>query len=516
MAILIVVLVLLVFCIARPLASYLYDAKNFWKYPNLNFLSGFTSLSYVWEHRRSFRTRRLYDLHQKHPIIRLGPNALSFADVRAIKDIYGHGTPCLKDDVYALTAGSHSHLLNVVDREDHARKRRMLSNAFATRNLEQWEFKITDKVERLLKQLDQRCTSPLSPDMLVNPDDLTVKFRFWSNLFTVDAIADIALSKRLGLLDLGSDDVAVDGFNGYSQSIKYLESLHRGNRVSSRIIGAKEWFQFLRVLSTTLSPYLRSQWEHGRKFGRIVSALAGQRLQLQEKGNTPSDFLACLIEDKKGNARSLDRGEIDAEASIFLDAGSDTTAIALTDAMYYLIKSPQSLKKLREEVAGALFEKDVAPYSKVKNLPYLKACLDESLRLGLERKTPPEGMQILGESIPGNVTVSVPTYVAHRDPDIFPAPEVFRPERRLEDEEKVKQMRAVFIPFSTGARACIGRNITFIEQQILVATLVPRYDFALPSEDWKLDWEEAFNLWPAQMPLKIWRRDEKVALKIAL
>ncbi|KAJ5527795.1 benzoate 4-monooxygenase cytochrome P450 [Penicillium frequentans] len=491
MTILILVIVLFVFCIVRPLTTYLYDAKDFRKYPNLNFLSGFTSLSYVWEHRRSFRTRRLYDLHQKHAIIRLGPNTLSFADVGAIKDIYGHGSPCLKDNVYALTAGSHSHLLNVVDREDHARKRRMLSNAFATRNLEQWEFKITDKVERLLKQFDQRCTSPLSLDMLVNPDDLTVNFRFWSNLFTVDAIADIALSKKLGLLDLGSDEIAVDGFNGSSQPIKYLESLHRGNRVSSRIIGATEWFHFLRVFSTMLSPYLRSQWEHGRKFGRIVTTLAGQRLQLQEKGNMSSDFLACLIEDKEGNARSLDRGEIDAETSIFLDAGSDTTAMALTNVMYYLIKSPQSLKKLREEVAGALFEKDVAPYS----------------------KTPPEGMQILGESIPGNVTVSVPTYVAHRDPDIFPAPEVFRPERWLEDEEKVKQMRAVFIPFSTGARACIGRNITFIEQQILVATLVNRYDFALPSEDWKLDWEEAFNLWPAQMPLKIWRRNENIDLR---
>lgn len=194
-----------------------------------------------------------------------------------------------------------------------------------------------------------------------------------------------------------------------------------------------------------------------------------------------------------------------------MDAGSDTTAIALTNVMYYLIKSPQSLKKLRDEVASALSEKEVAPYAKVKNLPYLKACLDESLRLsppvsrGLERKTPPEGMQILGENIPGNVTVSVPTYVAHRDPDIFPEPEVFRPERWFGDEEKLKHMRAVFIPFSTGPRACIGRNITFIEQQILVATLVHRYDFALPSEDWKLDWEEAFNLWPAQMPLKIWR-----------
>lgn len=197
-----------------------------------------------------------------------------------------------------------------------------------------------------------------------------------------------------------------------------------------------------------------------------------------------------------------------------MDAGSDTTAIALTNVLYYLIKSPQSLQKLRTEVANINFKNGISPYAEVKNLPYLKACLDESLRLsppvsrGLERKTPPEGMQILGENIPGNVTVSVPTYAAHRDPKTFADPEIFRPERWFEDDERVKQMRAVFIPFSTGSRACIGRNITFIEQQILVATLVHRYDFALPSKDWMLEWEEAFNLWPSQMPLKIWRRDQ--------
>ncbi|KAK9857733.1 hypothetical protein MYU51_019929 [Penicillium brevicompactum] len=482
---------------AKPLAIYFYDAKGFRKYHNLNFLSGITSLSYVWEHRRSFRTRRLYDLHQKHAVIRLGPRALSFADVRAIKDIYGHGTPCRKDDVYALTAGSHSHMLNVVDRDDHARKRRMLSNAFATRNLEQWEFKIVDKVERLLMQFDRRCTSPSLTSSHIDSEDLTVDFRFWSNLFTIDAIADIALSIKLGQLDSASDEVLA---YGSSRPIKYITSLHRGNRFSSRIIGATDWFHVLRYMSTAVSPYLRSQWKHAQRFGEIVRTLASRRLQLQESSGISSDLLACLIEDKKGNARDLDRGEIDAETSIFLDAGSDTTAIALTNVLYYLPHQEPAIFANAQDG--------------VRNLPYLKACLDESLRLsppvsrGLERKTPPEGMRILGENIPGNVTVSVPTYAAHRDPETFADPEIFRPERWFEDDERVKQMRAVFIPFSTGSRACIGRNITFIEQQILVATLVHRYDFALPSKDWMLEWEEAFNLWPAQMPLKIWRRDQ--------
>lgn len=196
-----------------------------------------------------------------------------------------------------------------------------------------------------------------------------------------------------------------------------------------------------------------------------------------------------------------------------MDAGSDTTAIALTHVLYYLIKNPRSLAILREEVAEVMSEEAIAPYAKVKNLPYLKACLDESLRLsppvsrGLERRTPPGGMQIAGETIPGDVAVSVPTYVVHRDPTIFSEPNEYRPERWFEDGERAKQMRDAFIPFSTGARGCIGRNISMIEQQILVATLVHRYEFALPSDDWELEWEEAFLLWPAKMPLKIWRRE---------
>jgi len=199
-----------------------------------------------------------------------------------------------------------------------------------------------------------------------------------------------------------------------------------------------------------------------------------------------------------------------------VDAGSDTTAIALTHILYYLIKNPCCLTKLRKEVASAISEGTIPPYAGVKSLPYLKACINESLRLsppvsrGVERRTPSGGMQIAGETIPGDVAVSVPTYVVQRDTTVFPEPDEYRPERWLEGGEKAKQMRDAFIPFSTGARGCIGRNLSMMEQQIVVATLVHRYDFALPSDDWELEWEEAFLLWPAKMPLKIWRRDVSV------
>ncbi|RAK95353.1 cytochrome P450 [Aspergillus ibericus CBS 121593] len=511
MTISLILAALFAYLCVRPILSYLYDAKGLRRYPNVNFLAGFTSLAYVWERRRSFRTRHLYLHHQRHPILRLGPNTLSFADPGAIKDIYGHGTPCRKDDIYTLTVGSHAHILNVLDRDDHARKRRMLSHAFATRNLEHWEFKISDKINKLIAQLDRRCTLPLSVGKQVRASDLTVNFRLWSNLFTIDALADIALSEQLGMLDSGTDTIQVDGRDG---NLSYIDSLRGGNNVLSHFVGATEWFSLFKTVSGFFSPRSRKQWEHGRNFGRIASALADKRLQRHDRGDRLSDLFACLIEDKAGEARCLDRGEIEAETNLLLDAGSDTTAIALTHALYHLLKNPHCLAKLRAEVNEALSGDTIASYAKVKHLPYLKACLEESLRLlppvsrGLERRTPPEGMQILGQMIPGDVAVSVPTYIVHRDPSLFPDPNVYRPERWLENGEQAKQMREAFIPFSSGARGCIGRNITMMEQQIFIATLVHRYNFALPSPDWTLDWQEAFLLWPSQMPLKIWSIDD--------
>lgn len=70
-------------------------------------------------------TRPIYleNLHRKHPVLRTGPNSLSYGDVRAIKSMNGHNAPCTKDGAYVTTAGSHYHLANVTDKHDHTRKR---------------------------------------------------------------------------------------------------------------------------------------------------------------------------------------------------------------------------------------------------------------------------------------------------------------------------------------------------------------------------------------------------------
>ncbi|KAK7715681.1 hypothetical protein SLS63_011357 [Diaporthe eres] len=468
---------------------------------NQNKFSGITSLGYIYERCRGIRSRNLHLVHQQHSIVRIGPNSLSFSSPDAIRSIYGHATPCIKGDMYDLTRGGHASLLDAVDKSEHARKRRLLSNAFATRNLQHWEFKIADKVRRLLDQFDAACGEC---------GEGRIDFRRWTNLFTVDAIADIAASYRTGCLDQGDDSITFPSADGDNTTCQYIESLHAPRRLNSIVVWGGSWFPHLRR-ALKLLPEMRSQWKKGLLFDALASHLINQRVQRQVAGEELDDLVGSLLRDKQGLPRSFDIGEVTAEMILFMDAGSDTTAIALTHVMYYLLRNPKALSRLRQEIDQAVADDVIiAPDAAVRNLPYLRACLDESLRLsppvafGLNRKTPEAGMYIDGHWIAGGTTVAVPAYTAHRNPDIFDEPEEFRPERWLGDG--AKRAQASFIPFSTGGRGCIGRNISYMEQSILVATLVRRYDFELPSPDWQLQWEEAFNLWPGPMPLSIRRR----------
>lgn len=184
--------------------------------------------------------------------------------------------------------------------------------------------------------------------------------------------------------------------------------------------------------------------------------------------------------------------------------------------LYCLAKHPEQLARLRDELSTNVPEPGkTSTYAPVRSLPYLRACLDESLRLrpplsaGAQRMTPPEGMSIAGLWIDGGINVSVAPHVLHRDKSIFGHdPEEYRPERWIDcGDETKKIMQRHFLTFNAGARVCLGKNITYMEQMMLVAAVVMRYDFTLPSDDWQIEWDEYFNLWPKRLPLSFRLRE---------
>ncbi|KAF4785598.1 cytochrome P450 oxidoreductase [Colletotrichum scovillei] len=501
------------YLVIRPIILYFYDPKGLRKYPNYSPLSPLTDLRHCYLSAQGFRSKELYETH-KHtgfPILRTGPNALSFGDTRAIKDIYGHSTKCVKDNNYVVLSGTHRHLFDVVDKPEHARKRKLLSAAFAIKNLEKWEYKVAYTAERLFKAFDGKCTDPLK-STIPCPADLTIDFNHWINLWTIEAINYITLSTQMDLLDTGTDVVTAEKRDGTTYKARYRHSMNQGAIAQAAFVWDYDLWPWVEWLSKTIPSRWKKMWKDFEPWDDCYYHAAAERLRRYQSGEQLDDFFTCMMEDKTGSPNNLDWGEIVAEVGAIINAGSDTTAIALTHILEILIKHPNHMKKLREEIDSVLDSDEViAPYDKVKDLPFLRACIDEALRIipptsaPLPRRTPPEGARILDEWIPGDTSVSMTIYGAHRDPKIFPDPEVFKPERWLDPEER-KRMEPYFIPFSTGARGCIGRNISYLEQIMVLASLVHRYEFALPSPDFVLQRHEAFNIICGALPVKIWRR----------
>ncbi|KAK3076034.1 hypothetical protein LTR53_000079 [Teratosphaeriaceae sp. CCFEE 6253] len=493
-------------------SDYFIDPKKLRRFAPLAPLCAFSDVGYMLHNATAskIRTEALHEAHKHHEVIRLGPNRLSFSSVGAIKDIYGTGTSCIKGDAPYRTAGGTPNILTVIDKTWHSTKRKRLSAAFSTKQLLAWEAKVADKVERLLAQFDVRATALASSSARISFDANTVNFYAWSKLFTFEAIGDIALGHQFGFLEAGTDNILVASNNGNRQVVKAGECLYAVNRCLEPIIWSASWHSTLKHLTKVLPRY-SGWWKHAMSWPRIVRHLVRERIQKEKRGEKIDDIFASLLNGSDGKPLGLDEDEILAETSHLLDAGLATTAVALTQVMHCLAKQPTALKKLRAEVDGAVEDTSSGPmYSQVRSLPYLRACLDEAMRLrpaltaGQQRETPPEGMTIAGEWVPGGVFVSVPAYVAHRDPVVFPEPEEFRPERWLGESGKLSQRYS--LTFSQGGRVCIGKNITYIEQTMLVAAMVRRYNFVLPYEPWEVEWEEYFNLYPKSLPLRLSRR----------
>lgn len=150
-------------------------------------------------------------------------------------------------------------------------------------------------------------------------------------------------------------------------------------------------------------------------------------------------------------------------------AGSDTTAISLRATFYYLMKNPEIMKQVQQEIdqaaaAGRLSHP--VQYAEASKLPLLCACIKEALRLfpsvqlSMPRHVPKGGLEIAGTYIPEGWRVGMNGAVIHYDKTIFGEDaDQYRPARWL--EEGAAHMDKYMLHFGAGTRTCIGKNVRF-------------------------------------------------------
>jgi cytochrome P450 len=185
-------------------------------------------------------------------------------------------------------------------------------------------------------------------------------------------------------------------------------------------------------------------------------------------------FLDLLIDMAEKNQLTFQ--DICDEVNTFMFEGHDTTATGMNWALYLLGCDQDIQAKVHQELDSVFGDdsRDVT-FDDLRNLPYLECCLKEALRLfpsvPMFARTLAEDATIAGYTVPSETQVIIIPYLVHRDPKHWPEPEVFNPDRFL-PESSVGRHPYAYLPFSAGARNCIGQRFALMEEKTTMAWIL--------------------------------------------
>uniref|UniRef100_A0A131Y021 Putative p450 n=1 Tax=Ixodes ricinus TaxID=34613 RepID=A0A131Y021_IXORI len=188
-------------------------------------------------------------------------------------------------------------------------------------------------------------------------------------------------------------------------------------------------------------------------------------------------FIDILIQQSMESDAHLTDDDIREEVDTFMFEGHDTTQMAISWCLYLLGLYPKVQAKVHEELDEVLqkdLEKDVT-MDDLKQLKYLDCVVKECQRLypsvPFIGRTVTKEITLGGNVIPEGTNVGMIIFALHRDPDVFPKPEEFDPDRFLPENSGSRHPFA-FIPFSAGSRNCIGQRFALMEVKIVLAHIL--------------------------------------------
>ncbi|XP_043065323.1 LOW QUALITY PROTEIN: probable cytochrome P450 4d21 [Drosophila ficusphila] len=187
-------------------------------------------------------------------------------------------------------------------------------------------------------------------------------------------------------------------------------------------------------------------------------------------------LLQATIDDKP-----LSDVDIREEVDTFVFAGTDTTTSAVSHALHVISRYPKVQDLIYKELIDVLGQDPNAPVtqSQLLSLKYLDCVIKEAMRLHppvpLIGRHIPKDLQIGEKTIPGDTDIMLVSYFVFRDPEYFPDPLTFKPERWL-NEEKVTHPKIAYIPYSAGPKNCIGQKYAILQMKTLISKVIRHYE----------------------------------------
>ncbi|CAD7060089.1 unnamed protein product [Tilletia caries] len=434
-------------------------------------LAKFSNLWLILTAKGGQRSLQVHELHKKHgKFVRLAPNHISIADPDALHPSIVAFQPFVRKDLQLL--------------------------------LDRW---------------DSLCVKAAG-----NEGPRGLKGYAWfdalmeTNYWAFDTIGDLAFGTPFGMLESGEDRVPIEYEDSRgNKRVEYgsaIQIINERGEVSATLGVAPPWMRaFLLKL-----PWFARRMRSVKALTGIALARVNDRLQ---NGSGRDDLLAKLQSGTDELGEPMSKWELTAEALTQLIAGSDTTSNSSCAILHHLCSHTDVLARLRSELDEAAKKdgwEDVPKIEDVKDLPYLRAVINESLRyhstsgIGLPRLIPEGGVHVLGRYFPAGTVLSVPSYTIHRSQEWWgPDADEYRPERWIEaaeDEQLLKRFEKASNVFSTGPRACVGRNLAEQELLLFVATVIRRYEMELKDPKRELATADGFLRKPTVLEAGIRRR----------
>lgn len=252
------------------------------------------------------------------------------------------------------------------------------------------------------------------------------------------------------------------------------------------------------------------------RYWRLVETMIQKRMA--EERHAKPDFYSFVSDTMSTDPDSLRGGALWMEALFFLAAGKhtaflfvltptsrnvllvlmrscftlggDTVATGTSATFFYLARNPECYQTLAREIRSTFdSDKDIQAGPRLSSCTYLRACIEEALRMSppvsttLWREKNPldqKPLVIDGHVVPSGTLIGVNTYAIHHNEQYFPNPFSFLPERWLhnaDNDQARKVARAAFAAFSIGPRACAGKSMAYLEISLVVAKTLFSFDF---------------------------------------
>ncbi|XP_066297980.1 1,25-dihydroxyvitamin D(3) 24-hydroxylase, mitochondrial-like [Branchiostoma lanceolatum] len=285
--------------------------------------------------------------------------------------------------------------------------------------------------------------------------------------WALESICSVLFNERMGYLQDNISQDAQDFIKGIHNVFLTTNSLMFPDADLHRFLRTKPWKQSVEAWDTVF-----------RVGEKVMDRQLQEALEREESGEGEDDqpnFLAFV-----NSTGRLSKDEIYSNTIELMGAAIDTTSNTLLWTLYELSRRPELQDRLYQEVTQVIGQDKVVTWDHLKDLHLLKAIIKETLRMypvapNISRILE-EDTVLMGYKLPAKTCVAAQVYSMGRDPQLFPDPDEFKPERWLRTGEEHDEINPYSsLPFGFGPRSCIGRRVAEVELQLLLSKMSQQF-----------------------------------------